>query len=235
MTPPPPPPPPPPDPSDPDTIDKARLASFSDNVISIAITLLVLDVRLPADLDHLTLGQAAHLLAPRLLGFTLSFAIVGVFWVGHHLMLKGMASAPRSLLWANNLFLLLVTLVPASAALLGGHPADRASAVIYGVNLVGVCASLNLLWWVAVRHHRRHGLPLSKRQVWMAFNRSTLGALIAAAGVGLAWVSPWVSYGVYCLTPVGYILLQLMPFDANVPSPQALASSGGGGRPMTDP
>ena len=85
-------------------------------MISIAITLLVLDVR-----------QAVHLLGPRLMGFGLSFAIVGVRWVGHHLMVRSMAVVPRSVLWANNLFLIGVTLLPATAALLGSYPHERAS------------------------------------------------------------------------------------------------------------
>ncbi len=199
---------------DADAVDKGRLASFSDNVISIALTLLVLDVRLPPDLDRLTIPQALHLLAPRLLGFGLSFAIVGVFWVGHHLMFKALVRAPRSLLWTNNLFLLFTSLVPASAALLGSYPHQRAAAVLYGANLMAVTGSLLLMSYLNARFHRRHGLPLPPASVRRGYRRTGGGMGIAAAGIGLAWVSPWISYAVYCLTPVGFIVLQLMPEPA---------------------
>ena len=205
-------PPPPPPPSDDDLVDKGRLGSFSDNVISIAMTLLVLDVRLPGDLDRLSIAGAVRLLAPRLLGFGLSFSIVGVFWVAHHQMLRAIRLAPRSLLWANNLFLLFVSLVPASAALLGSYPHQRAAAVLYGSNLLLVTASLLLMVDVGARFHRRHGLAATGAGV--GYRRSGVGMGIAAAGVGLAWVS----YAVYCLTPVGYIVLQLRPAAA---APQA--------------
>ena len=205
------PPPSAPPPADSDLVDKGRLASFSDNVISIAMTLLVLDVRLPSDLDRLSVGQAVRLLAPRLLGFGLSFAIVGVFWVGHHLMLRSWRLTPRSVLWANNLFLLFLTLIPASAALLGGYPHQRAAAVLYGGNLLLVSGSLLLMWHLSVRFHRRHGVQLPSAGVREGYRRGVAGASIAAAGVALAWVSPWISYAVYCLTPVGYIVVQLRP------------------------
>ena len=194
-----------------ETVDKLRLASFSDNVISIAMTLLVLDVRLPSGLDRVGVGQALHLLAPKLMGFALSFTIVGVFWVGHHLMIRGMAEASRALLWANNLFLLFVSLIPASAALLGGHPEERASAVLYGSNLVLVGSSLLLLFHMSVRFHGRFGLPMRRDHVLLAYTRTAGGVAIALLGIGLAWVSPYVSYAVYLLTPIGFIVVQLRP------------------------
>ena len=185
-----------PRPADDDLVDKGRLASYSDNVISIASTLLVLDVRVPADLGHITVVGVTRLMAPRLLGFVLSFAIVGVYWVGHHVMVRSMREVPRSALWANNLFLLCISLVPASAALLGSYPGQRASAVLYGVNLVLVGASLVLLWHTAVRFHRRFGYPMPPKAMRLGYTRPALGAVIAVAGIALAAVHPWASYAV---------------------------------------
>jgi uncharacterized membrane protein len=197
-------------------VDKGRLTSFSDNVLSIAMTLLVLDVRVPPDLGHLTLLGTARLLAPRLLSFTLSFVIVGVYWVGHHMMLQGVRSAPRSVLWTNNLFLLTVSLIPASAALLGGYPGQAVSAALYGANVAVVSGSLVLLWHGIVRHHRRAGLPLGATAVRHGYIRPASGAAIALAGIPLALVSPWASYAVYWVSPAAFVVLQLLPEPGTV-------------------
>jgi uncharacterized membrane protein len=198
-------------PPDPGLADKSRLASFSDNVISIAITLLVLDVRLPADFSNLTVVGIISAVWPRLLGFVLSFAIVGVYWVGHHSMMQAMRVAPRSLLWANNLFLLFVSLIPASAALLGGHPDRPASAVLYGLNIDLVAVSLLLFWYLAVRYHRRHGIEIDPAWVRRGYQRVVLGGVIALVGAASAAVSPWISYGVYWVAPISYVVIQMMP------------------------
>ncbi len=213
-----------PDPPDDDLPDKARLASFSDNVISIALTLLVLDVRLPPDLGTLTVAGVLWRLGPRLLAFALSFTLVGVYWVAHHLMLREFRQVPRSVLWLNNLFLLWITLIPASAALLGGYPGQPAAAALYGLNVAAAGASLLLLLHWTVRHHRRHALPLPAATVRMGYRRAATGVGVALAGVALAPVHPRLSYAVYCLTPLGYVLIQLR---ANPPAPQA---GPGGGR-----
>jgi uncharacterized membrane protein len=191
--------------------DKARLISFSDNVISIAITLLVLDVRLPADFSNLTVTGILSAVWPRLLGFVLSFTIVGVYWVGHHLMLRSLVVAPRSLLWANNLFLLFISLIPASAALMGGHPDKSASAILYGLNIACVALSLMLLWFLAERYHHRHGMPIDPRISRMSYMRSAAGCGVALTGVCLSAVSPWVSYVVFWTAPLTFVAIQLAP------------------------
>lgn len=208
-------------------VDKARLASFSDNVISIAITLLVLDVRLPPDLGRLTVAGILWRLGPRLLAFGLSFAIVGVYWVAHHLMLRGFGQVPRSALWINNLFLLCITLLPASAALLGGYPGQASTAALYGLNMAAVGASLLLLLhWIA-RHHRRAGVNVPAVTVRLGYRRTLTGIGIALAGVALAPVHPRYSYAVYCLTPLGYIWVQQQTRTAG-PAARPQAAPGGG-------
>ena len=207
-----------------DLVDKGRLASFSDNVISIAMTLLVLDVRFPSGLGHVTVGQVLRRTGPNLLGFVLSFVIVGVYWVGHHMMIRAMRGVPRSALWANNLFLLCISLLPATAALLGGYPGQRASAVLYGLNLALAGSSMLLLMHTSVRYLRRNGLAQSPTAVRSGYWRPAIGVVIAMVGIALAWVSPWANYAVYCLTPAVYVVVQLLPNGG---------SSRGEGTPMT--
>ncbi len=194
-----------------DLVDKARVASFSDNVISIALTLLVLDVRIPGPVATLHWHDVRELLLPRLMSFLLSFAIVGVYWVAHHIMFKAMHSAGRTILWLNNLFLLTISLVPASAAMLGSHSESPIPTLLYGLNIAAVGSSILVMWHYTLKRHRKLGVavdePLSNR----AYTRTIVGICVALTGAGVGFVRPGLSYFIYWLAPVAFILLQTAP------------------------
>jgi uncharacterized membrane protein len=205
-------------------IDIARVASFSDNVISIALTLLVLDVRLPPDLVDLHWRDVQTVLLPRLLSFLLSFAIVGVYWVAHHTMFRVMQHAGRLVLWLNNLVLLTISLVPASAAILGSHGRSSIATMLYGINIACVGSSFLALLHYTTLHHRRRGTPLDHRLSVAAYQRTIVGICIALTGAAMGFVSPRLSYGIYWLAPIAYIFVQstptLVPAKENPPKPQ---------------
>jgi TMEM175 potassium channel family protein len=125
-------------------MSKNRLEAFSDGVFGIVITLLILDVRLPAD-KALTLGNLLSM-APHILAFVLSFVIVGVYWVSHHNMLHFVRAVDRQLLWINLALLLAVVFIPFPAAVLGQHPDSRLAVAVYGFHLMLVNATGTALW-----------------------------------------------------------------------------------------
>jgi uncharacterized membrane protein len=127
---------------------KNRLEAFSDGVFAIVITLLILDVRFPAD-KPLTLETLLGI-APHVLAFVLSFVIVGVYWVSHHNMLHFIKQVDRQLLWLNLVLLLLVVFIPFPAALLGQHPDSALAVTLYGGNLMLVNAAGTALWLYAM-------------------------------------------------------------------------------------
>jgi uncharacterized membrane protein len=194
-----------------DLVDKSRVTSFSDNVISIALTLLVLDVRLPGPIANLQWHDVRVELLPRLLSFLLSFAIVGVYWVAHHLMFKAVQSAGRVILWLNNLFLLTISLVPASAALLGSNAASPIPNMLYGLNIAAVGSSMLLMWHYIVLRHRKVGMPIDRWLSAQAYARTVVGICVALLGAAVGFFRPSFSYGIYWLAPVTYILLQSSP------------------------
>jgi uncharacterized membrane protein len=110
-------------------LGRNRIEALTDGVFAVAMTLPVLDIKVPelrqptgtADLPLKLLG-----LGPKLLSYSVSFTILGVYWVGHHIQLSFIRRADRPLLWINILFLLWVALVPFSTALLGEYPKDSA-------------------------------------------------------------------------------------------------------------
>jgi uncharacterized membrane protein len=192
-------------------IDTARVASFSDNVFSIALTLLVLDVRIPSDVVDLQWRDVRTLLLPRLLSFLLSFAIVGVYWVAHHTMFRVMQGAGRLLLWLNNLVLLTISLVPASAAILGSHGRSPIATMLYGLNIACVGGAMLALWSYTAVHHRRIGVQLDQRLSVAAYQRTIIGICIALTGAAMGFINPRLSYGIYWLAPIAYIYVQSAP------------------------
>jgi uncharacterized membrane protein len=127
---------------------KNRLEAFSDGVFAIVITLLILDVRFPAD-QPLTL-ETLRGMAPHVLAFVLSFVIVGVYWVSHHNMLHFIKAVDRQLLWLNLALLLIVVFIPFPAALLGQHSESRLAVTLYGINLMLVNAVGTVMWLYAM-------------------------------------------------------------------------------------
>lgn len=199
-----------PDDGDTNGLGKERISAFSDGVFAIAVTLLVLDIKVP-DPARTTAaqlpGRLLHLW-PELFSYALSFVIIGVYWVAHHLMLHPLKRADRTLLWINNLFLMCVAFIPFTAGLLGQFRHDRTAVAVYGGSLVLTCLSLQLLWTYATRSGRLTDAPIDP---WLvrAGNIRTMGAIgIYLAAIFLSWISPIISLALYWLVPISYVFLQ---------------------------
>jgi uncharacterized membrane protein len=131
-----------------------RLAALSDGIFAFAMTLLVLNLRVPAmeavhsehDLWH---GLTA--LSPRLVMYMMSFMTLGIFWVGQQTQLNHLARSNRSLSWIHIAFLFFVTITPFSTALLAEFTAYRIAMVAYWLNIVCLGATLYISWGSATR------------------------------------------------------------------------------------
>jgi len=191
-------------------LGKERISAFSDGVFAIAVTLLVLDIKVP-DAATTTASQLpARLLHlwPELFSYALSFVIIGVYWVAHHLMLHPLKRADRTLLWINNLFLMCVAFIPFTAGLLGQFRHDRVAVAVYGASLVLTSLSLQLLWTYATRNARLTDAPLDPWLVRAGTTRTLGAAGIYPAAISLSWISPTVSLVLYWLAPISYVVLQ---------------------------
>jgi len=132
-----------------------RLEAFSDGVIAIAATLLVVDLRPPrlATLDDSTLLDALSRLWPNGLAYALSFIFIGIAWAAHHDMFRYIQHTNHMLLMINLLFLMGIALQPFSTALLAEHigePTARTAALVYYSILLATSLTYNLVWWYAV-------------------------------------------------------------------------------------
>jgi uncharacterized membrane protein len=141
------------------TRDKGRLEALSDGVFAVAITLLALDLAVPA-----TLHSQRHLLDaigeewPAYLGYVVSFATIGALWLGHNAITDYLERADVTLLRLNLLVLLVVSFLPFPTRLLAEYVskdvAERVAATVYGLSLLSASAVLSLLW----RYARHAGL-----------------------------------------------------------------------------
>src|SRR5216684_1628673 len=117
---------------------KNRLEAFSDGVIAIVITLLVLEIHvpsLPAHAGGRAILQALLKLSPSVAAYVISFLICSIWWITHHNFVHDLREVDRTLLWSNNMFLLCLGFLPFPTALLGQHPDEPVAAAFYG----GVC------------------------------------------------------------------------------------------------
>ncbi len=140
-----------------------RLAALSDGIFAVAMTLLVLDLRLPAieavHSEH-DLWRALLKLGPRLVMYMMSFLTLGIFWVGQQTQLNHLARSDRSLSWIHILFLFAVSITPFSTMLLAEFPAYRIALLVYWVNILLLGIALYLSWVCAIdKRLVKHDLP----------------------------------------------------------------------------
>lgn len=189
-----------------------RLEAFSDAVIAIAITLLVLEVRVP----HLEEGEGrAELwdklggLWPSYLGYLISFVIIGIMWANHHEIFRHVARTDHYLILINTLFLLCVGFLPFPTALLAeylGEEGERVAVVVYSGWLLATALSYYLLWWYPSHNRRLIAADADAQAVDTITRRFRLGPPSYLLAFVLAWVYPPASLALLALLALLYVL-----------------------------
>lgn len=184
--------------------DTSRTEAFSDGVFAIAITLLILEIKVP-ELSENTgrTGLLSALLAawPSLLAFVISFVSILVMWINHHEVFGLIERVNAPFLYANGLLLMLITFVPFPTAVLAKFletEAAPAAAAFYCGTFVAVNIAFNLLWSAAVSKGRR----LLRQDLSEARVRKIRAVYLGAFGVYLlaaivAWISPFAGLLIY--------------------------------------
>jgi len=136
------------------TSETSRVEAFSDGVFAIAITLLILEVRLPSNIETGKLASALLKLWPSYLAFLTSFGTIGIMWMNHHRLFNLVNGIDDGLIGLNTLLLLGVTWIPFPTALLAQHllgPDQYVSAALYSGSYVIIAIMFNVLWRYAVK------------------------------------------------------------------------------------
>ena len=187
-----------------------RIAAFSDGVIAIVITIMVLELKLPEGAAKGDVWPSFLApLAPKLAIYALSFLIVGALWVNHHQLLAVVRRATFPLMWMNLLLLFFISLIPLATAFLGEHPESARAVSFYALIMTLSSAVFGLLRYSLGRipeHDREH---IQFRRATLV--RSFVGTLIYAAAVIVAPVSPVAGLAMVVFVPAMFnipILLQ---------------------------
>jgi uncharacterized membrane protein len=178
---------------------KGRLEAFSDGVLAIIITIMVLELRVPHEAEFTALRP----LLPVLLSYVLSFLYLGIYWNNHHHMLHVTARVTGAILWANLHLLFWLSLVPFVSAWMGENHSASAPTALYGAVLLMAA----IAYWILQRQILRVEGPLSILAV--ALGRDVKGKLspfLYALGIGAAYVHPGIADVVYVVGALMWLI-----------------------------
>ena len=178
---------------------KGRLEAFSDGVIAIIITIMVLELHVP----HGASLAAFEPVLPVLLGYALSFVYVGIYWNNHHHLFQAVRGIDGSVLWFNLHLLFWLSLLPFVTAWMGEHGIATVPVAAYGVVLF-MCAVA-----YAMLEHRLAGLHGPNRALALAIGADRKGwisLLLYACGIGLGFVRAWMGLAVYVVVALVWFI-----------------------------
>ncbi|HZS66158.1 MAG TPA: TMEM175 family protein [Burkholderiales bacterium] len=178
---------------------KERLTAFSDGVIAIVITIMVLELRLPHGADWATLAG----LGPHFLSYVLSFIYLAIYWNNHHHLLHTVTHVDGRILWANSNLLFWLSLIPAATAWLGDNVAAPVPTAVYGAVLLMPSIAYLLLQMAIVNRQGRHS---RLARALGGDLKGKVSALLYVAGIALAFVNAWISIAIYVLVAAMWLV-----------------------------
>jgi len=178
---------------------KSRLEAFSDGVLAIIITIMVLELKVP----HGDGFAALHDRLPVFLNYALSFIYVGIYWNNHHHLLHSVQRVSGGILWANLHLLFWLSLLPFVTAWMGENHTASAPTALYGGVLLLAATAYVVLEWALIRANGQTSLLA---QAVGADRKGKISMLMYAAGIALAFVLPWASQVLYAAVALIWLI-----------------------------
>ena len=169
------------------SFESDRLVFFTDGVMAVAITILVLDLKIPEGLDPTALRAAFSGLWHSFLCYALSFVVIGALWVAHHTQFAHIRRADPLMLWLNLLFLMTVALIPFVTSLMSDYDGPLPT-VLYAVVLTMSCLSLAATWWYAGWKRGLMGEDVSQQMRRAGVLTPLLVATVFSASIAVAYL-----------------------------------------------
>jgi uncharacterized membrane protein len=180
-------------------MDTGRIEAFSDGVIAIIITIMVLELRVPHD----TSLQALRPVLPVFLSYVLSFVYLGIYWTNHHHMLHVTERVDGAILWANLHLLFWLSLVPFATSWMGENHFASVPMALYGTVLLMAAVAYWLLQGKIIARQGRDSVLAS------AVGRDLKGKLSPAVyilAIGASFVRPWLAGALYVLVALTWLV-----------------------------
>ena len=173
-------------------MNKARLEAFSDGVIAVIITIMVLEMKVPHGTDTAALAPVL----PVFLSYVLSFVYIGIYWNNHHHMFHAVQHVNGAVLWANLHLLFWLSLVPFVTGWMGENRFAAVPVAVYGLALLGAAGAYTVLTRALLRIHPKDSLLARGlgRDI-----KGKISLVLYLAALGLAFVNAWIACGLYAL------------------------------------
>jgi uncharacterized membrane protein len=180
-------------------MEKDRLSAFSDGVIAIIITIMVLELKVP----HETGWEALHELGPVFASYVMSFVYIAIYWHNHHHLLHTVDRVDGLILWANSHLLFWLSLVPFATGWMGENYVAPLPTALYGVSLLMPAIAYYLLQLAILR---KHGPDSLLARALGADLKGKLSPLVYLVAIGTAFVEPWLSIALLALMAVIWLV-----------------------------
>jgi uncharacterized membrane protein len=180
-------------------LPKERLAAFSDGVLAIIITIMVLELKVPHGADWPALSAAI----PTFLTYVLSFLYVAIYWNNHHHLLHAVSRVNGTILWANMHLLFWLSLLPFATGWMGENHFARLPTALYGLALLLAAVAYYLLQKAIIKQQGAHG-ALARALGGDFKGKASL--ILYLAGIGSAFVLPSISHAIYVLVALMWLV-----------------------------
>jgi len=176
-----------------------RLEAFSDGVVAIIITIMVLELKVP----HGAEAESLKPLIPHFLSYLMSFVYLGIYWNNHHHMLHTVERATGGILWANLHLLFWLSLVPVATGWVGENILHELPTALYGIVLLMAAIAYFILQYVIIRAQGTSStLAKAVGKDW----KGKASVLLYATAIGIAFVGPWVADAIYVIVAVMWLV-----------------------------
>lgn len=178
-----------------------RVLAISDGVFAFAITLLVLDLVVPAlspGASSVDLWEALSKEYISFFSYLLSFLIAGVWWNSHHRTFSHMRNSDGTLRWLNLLFLLWIALLPFFTKILDQYINLQIAVVLYATDQAAAGIFMTLMWWYASRNHRLIDKNMKNSTIRFVLLRDAIAPLFFIISMGISFISPGIAIYSWC-------------------------------------
>jgi uncharacterized membrane protein len=183
----------------------ARVEGFSDGVIAIIITIMILEFRLPENaLDQGIWLGVIKPTVPKIMSYALSFLLLTNMWIGHHALMHSARYATPTLMWTNNNLLFWMSMVPFATMILGDHPLTPAAVALYGGSLAACAISFTFLRWRVIMENEFRGDAFHIQRAGL--RRAVASTSIYLAAIPLAFVSVYISLALFVASPLMFFI-----------------------------
>lgn len=180
-------------------MEKGRIEAFSDGVIAIIITIMVLSLKVPQNADIESLKP----LIPVFVSYLLSFIYVGIYWNNHHHMFQAAKSINGGIMWANLALLFWLSMIPFVTEWMGENHFAKWPVICYGVILAINSIVFAILVKLMIRHHGKKSFLANAYGNDMKGKISTVIYMVAIA---LSFLNPWIGFGLYFVVAFVWII-----------------------------